>query len=833
MTNLLHDLRYAFRTFARTPGFTAVAILVLALGIGANSAIFSIVNALLFRPLSGYADELVGVYSHDSTKPDSYRAFSYPNYVDIRERSGVFAGLLAHTMTAVGVGEGGNTRRTFVALASSNYFDTLGVQLAAGRPFTLEEERPGADIAVAIVNYGMWQSRGLAPDFIGSTIRINARDFTVVGVTPKGFTGTMAVAAPDMWLPLGMYDRIVRDRYKNNGTGLEDRGNAGLILAGRIQPGLAPEVVSERLAALSKQLEEAYPGENRNQVLTTHPLARMATSDAPQTDTVMLPIVSVMMALSAVVLLIACLNIANMLLARGAARRREVAVRLAVGAARGRIIRQLLTEGLLLAAAGAAGGLLLAYWSMRSLASSMAAVFPLTLTLNPIPDTRVLLVTMLFAVAGTLLFGLGPALKLSRRDLVSDLKEVVQDTVGMRRLFAGRNLLVIGQIALSLTLLTAGGLFAGAALRAAQSDPGFSYRGALLGSFDIEMAGVEPERGRETYRRLLERVRTLPGIEAAGLASTVPFGDTQEGRAVETLGATPVRASADYRVITSDYFRALGLPMVQGREFSAAKDLAPDGALVAIVDEALANRLFPGQSAVGETIKLPAAVEAMASAPELVVQIIGVAPPIREDLIQMSPRAHIYLPYGRNPRGPMHLHARTAPGMDTATALSALRQELQTSHPDLPLLTLTTMQAFHENSIQLWALNAGGTMFITLGLLALALAVVGIYGVKSYVVANRTREIGIRMALGAHAKQVVWMVLRDGLSLTLTGLALGIPLSVGIAVVLRSVFASLTGFDPVVFVGAPVLLAVAALVASYIPARRATEITPLSALRTN
>jgi predicted permease len=833
VTNLLHDLRYAFRTFARTPGFTVVAILVLALGIGANSAIFSIVNALLFRPLSGHADELVGVYSHDSTKPDSYRAFSYPNYVDIRERSGVFAGLLAHTMTSVGVGEGGNTRRTFVALASSNYFDTLGVRLAAGRTFSLDEERPGADQAVAIVNYGMWLARDLAPDFIGSTIRINARDFTVVGVTPKGFTGTMALAAPDMWLPLGMYDRIVRDRFKNRGTGLEDRANAGLILAGRIQPGLDEAVVTERLAVLSRQLEEAYPGENRNQILTINPLARLATSTSPQTDTQLVPVAGVMMALSAVVLLIACLNIANMLLARGAARRREVAVRLAVGAARGRIIRQLLTEGLLLAAAGAGGGLLFAYWSMRTLASSMAAVLPLTLTLNPIPDTRVILVTSLFAVAGTLLFGLGPALKLSRRDLVSDLKEVVQDAVGMRRMFAGRNLLVIGQIALSLTLLTAGGLFAGAALRAGHADPGFTYRGALLASFDIEMAGVDGAVGRETYRRLLERVRALPGLDAAGLASTVPFGDTQEGRRVETLGASPARVSADYRVISSDYFRALGLQMVQGREFSQAEDLAADGPLVAIVDEALARRLFPDRTAVGETIRLPAAPDAMASTPELVLQVVGVAPPITEEITEVSPRPHIYLPYGRNPRGPMHLHARTAAGMDTATALAALRQELQASHPDLPVLALTTMQAFHENSLQLWALNAGGTMFITLGLLALILAVVGIYGVKSYVVANRTREIGIRMALGAHASQVVWMVLRDGLSLTATGLALGVPLSVGVAFVLRSVFANLTGFDPLVFAGAPALLAAAALVASYIPARRATEVTPLSALRSH
>jgi predicted permease len=832
VTHLLRDLRFAGRTFARSPGFTLLAIAVLALGIGANSAIFSLVNAILIRPLSGQADSLVGVYSHDRTKPDSYRAFSYPNYVDIRDRSGIFEGLLAHTLTSAGVADGDTTRRTFVAVTSSNYFDTLDVRLAAGRAFTREEERPGANLPVVIANYGMWQARGLDPAFLGSTIRINTQDFTVVGVTPAGFTGTMALAAPDLWLPLGVFDTIVRDRYKTSGTGLADRGHAALILAGRLKPVLGDEVVRARLEALSAQLAEAYPEYNRDQLLTTHPLARTATSTTPHTDGAMVPLAGVLLALSGVVLLIACLNIANMLLARGAARRKEVALRLALGAARGRIIRQLLTEGILLAAAGAAAGLVLAYWAVRMMTTSMAAVMPLSLTLDPRPDVAVLAATMLFAIGSTLLFGLGPALKLSRRDLVTDLKGGAADGDGLRRWFSGRNVLVVGQIALSLTLLTAGGLFAGAAIRAGQSDPGFGYRGALLAHADTGVAGMDDARSREAYRGMLARVRALPGIEAAGLASTVPFGDTRDGRRVETLEASLEPREAVHRVISSGYFRSLGLAMRYGREFTDAETDSSDAPHVAIIDEALGERLFPGRNPVGESIRFAPPRGEPSATPGPTMLIVGVAPPLREEVTARAPEPHVYVPFGRHARSEMHLHVRTAGAMDPAVALGALRDELRASAPAVPLLSLTTMQAFHDRSLQLWILNAGGVLFMGLGLLALGLAVVGVYGVKSYVVSSRTREIGIRMALGAQARDVVWLVLRDGGALTAAGLLLGLPLAIGVAFALRAVMAGFTAIDPPVFAGAVVLLAGAALTASYVPARRATHVAPLAALRT-
>jgi predicted permease len=833
VTHLLRDLRFAGRTFVKTPGFTLLAIVVLALGIGANSAIFSLVNAILFRPLSGQADSLVGIYSHVRTKPDSYRAFSYPNYVDIREQSGLFDGLLAHTMTSVGVSEGDTTKRTFVAVTSSNYFDTLDVRLAAGRPFTADEERPGASIPVVIANYGMWQARGLDPAFLGSTLTINTQEFTVIGVTPPGFTGTMALAAPDLWLPLGVFDTIVRDRFTTTGTGLADRGHAGLILAGRLKPGIGDEVVRARLEALSAQLAEAHPEHNRDQVLTTHPLARTSTSTSPQTEGAMVPLAGVMLALSGVVLLIACLNIANMLLARGAARRKEVALRLALGAARGRIVRQLLTEGILLAGAGAAAGLALAYWSLRMMTTSMAAVMPLSLTLDPRPDVTVIAATTLFAVGSTIVFGLGPAMKLSRRDLVTDLKGSGGDGEGLRRWFTGRNVLVVGQIALSLTLLTAGGLFADAALRAGQSDPGFRYRDALLASFDAGVAGLDEARGREAYRAMLSSVRSLPGVQAAGLASTVPFGDTRDGRSVEALGGADAdQRSSTYRVISRDYFKALGLEMRHGREFTDAETESADAPRVAIIDEALAERLFPGRSPVGESIRFAPPRGDPWAAPTPAMQIVGVAPPLREEVTARAAEAHIYVPFGPHYREEMHLHVKTAEAMDPTVAIGALRDELRASAPGLPLLSLTTMQVFHARNLQVWVLKVGGALFVGLGLLALGLAVVGVYGVKSYIVASRTREIGIRMALGAQARDVVWLMMRDGGALTTAGLVLGLPLAIGVAFTLRAVMAGFTGFDPAVFAGAVALLAVAALAASYVPARRATRVAPLTALRT-
>jgi predicted permease len=834
MARLLQDLQYGIRSFAKAPAFTVMAVTVMALGIGANAAIFTIVNELMFRSLSGYADDLVGVYSHDRTVPDSHRAFSYPNFVDIRESADLFEGLMAHTFAMVGTPAGDTTRRMFTDVVSSNYFDTLGVGLAMGRPFTADEERPGARIPVVIVSYPWWKKANLDPAFIGRTITINSRDFTVVGVTPEGFTGTMALVSAEVYLPLGMFDDVVNDVFKNKGTGLADRSNATLVLAGRLKPGLSEIAVTARLDALSRQLEAAYPGENKNQALTVSPLPRMSTSTSPGTDTGLGAFAGLLLGLSGVVLVIACLNVANMLLARGGARRKELALRLALGANRGRVVRQLLTESLALASVGAALGLVLSYWATRALGLSIAAALPLAVTFTPTPDASVLFATIGFATLATLASGLGPALKLSRRDLVADLKDPGGTGGPIGRRFGARNLMVMGQVALSLALLTAGGIFTRTAIEAASGDPGYSYERLLLASVDGALAGLGEQQGRTVNRSMLERVRAIPGVTTASMASTMPFGDTHEGELVERLGgepgAVPVNARTK-RIIGSEYFATIGLGMIRGREFTRAEEESPEAPSVAIVDELLARRLFGNEDPIEQMIRIadrPGQPRDTAREP---MQIVGIAPPIRQEMLDPGPVSHLYLPSGRNYRSSMHLHVKVAPGVDGQAALAELRRAIAAADPRLPVLALSTMEGFHSTSLELWALETGARVFTALGGLALLLAVVGVYGVKSYIVSRRTKEIGIRMALGATTSDVLGLVLRQGLFLTGTGIALGLPLAVLVSIAFTKVFVQVGGFDALVVSFATVVLSLSSIAASAVPARRAAKVVTLSALR--
>ncbi len=839
MEQLIQDLRYGFRAFLRTPGFSIVAVLVLALGIGANSAMFTLVNAMLFQPLAGRAGELVGLFSHDRTKPDSYRAFSYANYADIREKNTVFAGLMAHTFAMVGVPSGDTTRRSFVEMVSSNYFATLAVPLAAGREFNADEERPRADIPVVIVNYERWRDAGFSPDFIGRAVRINARDFTVVGVAPRGFTGTMALVGPEFWLPLGTFDTVVNDIFKNRGAGLGDRTNHALVVAGRLKDGVTVETASAALDTLARQMAAAFPAENKDQALTVNPLPRMSTSTEPQTDGPLAAATALLMGMSAVVLLIACLNIANMLLARGTARRREIAVRLALGGRPSRIVRQLLTESLSLAVAGGIVGLVLSFWAMKLLVATLVPLLPLSLEFTPRPDTAVLAVTMGFAVLSTLTFGLGPAMKLARADVVSDLKNLdsLAGRVGRFRWFGARNLLVVGQIGLSLALLVTGGLFARGAMNAAAADPGFKYERILLASLDPALAGYDEVRTRASHRSVLERVRNIPGIEAATMTSIVPFGEFQEGRPVERPGgvsATVGGRSPSYMIVGADYFRTLGLRMLRGREFTVAEEESADAPRVAIINEPLARQLFPNEDPLGQLIRIKRHEDGPAGVDFEPMQVVGVAPGLRQTLFDSAPTPHLYVPYGNHYRSGMHLHVRVARGggQAEAAALSALRQELRTVDDRLPVLELSSMQGFHDKSLALWGVRMGGRLLTTFGGLALLLAVVGVYGVKSYVVSQRTREIGIRMALGARPASVLWLVLREGVWLTAMGLVIGLPLAALAGGALSGLLYQVSPLDPVVFAAAPLVLAVAAVAACYLPARRATRIMPLTALRT-
>jgi len=831
LDTLFQDVRYAIRMWARAPGFSVVVILVLALGIGVNSAMFTLVNALLFRPLSGRAGEMLGLYSHDPTQPNSFRSFSYPNYADIRDRNDVFDNLVAFTFAMAGKPAGDVMQRRFVELVSGNFFAAIGVSLAAGRTFTADEDKPGANIAVAIASYASWQETGFDPTFLGRRVRLNAQDFTIVGVAPKGFTGTNALMAPEVFLPLGMFDTIVNDIFKNNGRGLADRSNASLMVAGRLKPGTTIAQANARLATLAAALERAYPVENRHQMLSVHSMSRVNLSSTPSTDAGPAALSAVLMPLSGGVLLIACLNIANMLLARGTARKKEIAIRLALGGGRARVLRQLLTESLVLACAGAAAGLALGYAITRLFTTSIAPIMSVPLQIEPRPDLNIVLATTAFAVLSAIVFGLAPALKITRPDLVDDLKDLGASR-GAGRRFGTRAWLVVCQIAVSLMLLTAGGLFARGALNASATGPGYRYDKLLLASIDPSLAGYDATQGRTRLLAALERLRRLPGVAAVGANSQVPFGDFHEGRKVVRPGQRDdLRRTPTYTAVTSDYFKAIGLPILRGRDFTRGEEASTSAAHVAIVDEPFARLVFGSEDPVGQSIVIPPRGNDAPTAENDPMTIVGVVPGIRDGLFDREAAAHLYVPPATQSRGTMHLHVRTAGAAD-AEMLGAIRRELRAVDDRLPVIDLLTMQEFHNRGLSLWVIRAAGRTLSGLGGLALLLAVVGVYGVKSYVVSQRTREIGIRLALGARSADIAWLLFREGARMTIAGVAIGFPLAVVLGRLLSAAMFEVSPFDPIVLTCAPLLLATAAAVATYLPARRGMRVSPLDALRT-
>jgi predicted permease len=858
MSDLLQDLRYSVRLLLKTPGFSLTAILVLALGIGANAAIFSLVNALLLKPLAGSErpGEVVGIYAQDRTRPNSYKAFSYPAYTDIRDRGTSFSQVMGFTLAFVGLGEGEATRRTFGSVVTGNYFSTLGVDLLAGRTFTAEEERPGSLATVTVVSHQYWKAHGGDLSMLGQAIRINARPFTVVGIAPPGFTGTSVVVSPEVWVPTGAADLVLNDFMRESGPrSIDDRRSEALMVVGRLKPGVSEAAAEPALRALSAQLEEAYPAENKNLLLTAHRLPRVGISTNPQDDGDMRSMFVMLMAMAATVLLVASLNLANMMLARGTARRKEIAMRLALGGGRGRIVRQLLTEGLTLSLLGGAGGLVLGTWGVHLLVATLLPLSPVPLSFDGSLDARVLAATLAFCVFSTLVFGLGPAWRLSRTSVVTELKEQSGEDParGRARWFSARNVLVASQIALSLGLLTAAGLFTRGALKASRADPGYRLDRQIVASIDTSLAGYDEARGRQMYRRLMERLRSMPGIQSASLASVVAFGDITEGKTVQKGGTPPgpgkdgrpVGVPAVYYIVGADYFKTLGVPVLRGRGFTAAEEQDRAGPAVAVIDEPLARALFPGEDALGQQIQLPRKEDAVPASGNGIVmdeqgdtvdsmEIVGIVPGLRHELFDKAPVAHLYVPSGRQFRSWMNVHLRTAGGgpRSEGAVLQAVRQQIREVDERLPVLGLKTMTQHRDSSILYWVVRAGAGLFMVFGGVAVFMAVVGLYAVKAYVVARRTREIGIRMALGSTPGGVMWLVLKEGLWLTAAGLGAGFLIAIGIGIAVGSMLYEVRAFDPLVFAAAPLLLAGAALAACYLPARRATKISPTVALRT-
>ena len=834
---MLDDLRHATRLLLKTPGFTAVALLVLALGIGANTAVFSIVNAMVLAPIPSDAPAVVGIYSRERIRPDEYRAFAWRTFDELRQSRDPFEQVMAHTLTMVGAGEGGSTRRSFAGIVSASYFDTLGVRLAAGRGFTAEEERPGAAISVVVVGYPFAKTRGAQPgNVLGQQVRINGRDYTIVGVAPEGFSGTMALVAPEFWFPTGVYEALMDQMFTSQGRSrLDDPINRPLMLVGRLRNGLTIEGAKPIMASLSERLEQSDPIGNKGQELAIQKLSRLSISTSPRDDSATLGVWILLMGMSGAVLLIACLNLANMLLARGTQRRKEIALRLALGSGRGRVIRQLLTESLLLAIVGGAAGLLLAFWGTRLLTATFANVLPMVVTFDGSPDLRVLAATLGFSLLATLAAGLGPAWRTTRLDVLPDLKDQPAAQAAGRRL-SMRNLLVVGQVALSLALLTAAGLFMRGAVKAAVADPGYPLEGALVARVDPALAGYDEARGRQTLRAVLQRVRSTPGVRSASVGSSVAFGEFQEGRLVQKPGTPSATGEereagedATYVVVGADYFDTMRLPIVRGRGFTLAEEESAGGALTAVIDEPLARRVFGDDNPLGQRIQFPARDDR----PAVELEVVGVAAGVRHTMFDKAPVSHVYVASGPHYRGGMNLHVRidsTAPEVEAAM-LGTLRREIRAVDPDVPIISMQTLRQHRDSSIALWAVNSGARMFTVFGAVALLLAVIGVYGVKSYIVSRRTREIGIRMALGATPGAVLWLVLREGLMLTLAGGGLGILLSWGIATALSGLLYEVRPLDPVVFTVAPLTLFLAALLATWVPARRATHVRPVIALR--
>ena len=832
LDTIVRDVRYGVRLLAKTPAFSTTAILVLALGIGANTAVFTAIDVVCFRPQPGSAQpgEAVAVYKRDAARPDVYRSFTYADYEAVHAQVGVFEHVTSHTSIWVALTDGDTSRRTKAALATGSYFATLGVRLAAGRTFSPEEERPGSRAAVVVLSHPYWEKLGGPRDILGKTLSLNSHPFTVIGIAPAGFAGRMVLAGPEFWVPLGAAALLEAPSA--------DPAPLSLMVIGRLKPGLTLMAANAALSGLSGGLAPSPDGSAH--LLSVKPLPRFNESNLPADDgdDGLLVAFGALEGAALIVLVIASLNVANMQLARGSSRRKEIAMRLALGAGRGRIVGQLMTEGLILAGAGGLLGMAVSVWTLHLVVASMTLTLPGAISADVSPDWRVGLACLACCTLSALAFGLGPSWKLSRIDLLPEMRsqEGGGAGVGLRR-WGMRNLLVAGQIALSLALLAGSGLFVRAAVATGSAEPGYSFDRQLLVRLDAAGGGLDPSAARQAYARLVERIRSTPGVESAALASNVAFANESFTRRVWRPGTrqdADAQANAGTSAISFDvgaaYFDTLGLSVLRGREFTLAEEQDPAAAGVVIIDEPLAAALFPGQDPLGQFVRFT---PDRSSEEAPVAQIVGVAPGLRHRLADPRPLAHLYLPLGsRNlARGALSLHVRTEATSDRGDLRAALRNTVKKADTGLAVLGVQTLGEARDSRPMNWIVRTAARTFGGFGLIALFMASIGLYGVKAYLVARRTREIGIRMAIGADAGAVVRMVLKEGSALLVSSLAAGFLLAIGMGQAVSSLLVGVRPFDPFVLLAATVVLSAAVLAACYVPARRATRVAPVTALR--
>ena len=801
----LQDLSYAARSFRKSPGFTAAVIVSIALGTAANTTIFSLVNGTLLGALPVQeADRLVSFSEGDS--------FSYPDYVDYRDQSGVFESLMAHfPLTPVSLSAGGVPERVWGQLVTANYFSVLGLKPALGRGFLPEEDQLSGGALVTVLSHGLWRRRfGADPGIVGRSVVMNNRSYTVVGVAPAGFHGADRGIVSEFWVPLSMHAQIMPELAKDKQY---SRNNQWLMINGRLKPGVTREQALAAINVVHTRIADTYRKEEKKQTVS------LVTAGAiPGARRFVLSLMTVLMVVVGLVLLVACANVANLLLAKATARQKEIGIRLALGAGRGRLIRQLLTESLVLALAGAGVGFLLSLGATRAI-SQFQLPLPFPVGFDFSPDVRVFAFTAALSVLTGLLFGLAPALRATRPDLVAALKEQAA-ALGSFRRFGLRNLLVVVQVTLSLVLLVSAGLFLRSLQSASSIDIGMRPDNVLVMAVDPKLHNYSAGKTKLFFAQLQQRVSALPGVLSMSLVDVVPLSIGGSSRSFEADGNQgSKKTNADVFRVSTRYFETMGIPLLRGRDFGSQ---ASSSQRVVIINATMAKRLFPDEDPIGRRVR----------ASNQTYQIIGVARNSKSRTLGEDPRACIYHFLDQDP-GATSSFFGVALAVKTsgnpASMIRPVRQQVEALDPNLAVFNIETIKEHVGKALLIPRLCAW--LFGVFGLVGLTLATVGLYGVMSYSVRRRTREIGIRMALGAPASGVLRMVARQGLILALVGLTAGLALALAASRFAASFLYGISATDRATFIGVPLVLLAVALVAILLPARRAARVDPLVALR--
>lgn len=820
MSNLGQDLRFGLRMLVKHPAFTAIAIITLALGMGANTAIFSLTDKLIVRSLPVKAPERLVLITSESVNPRFLNTIlSYPDFADYRAQNQVLDGLIAFNAAQGKLGADEKAERVGYEMVSENYFDVLGVRAARGRTFAPDEgQTPGAH-PVVVLSDGLWQrSFGADPGIVGRTITLNDASFTVIGIAPRGFNGLFLERPTDIWVPLMMRPQLIPSALV-----ISERQAAWLRLMGRLKPGVSLEQAQASLDLLARQIREANtpPGNRNLPYYERRILLEPGGQGISYLRREMGKPLKMLMAIVGLTLLIACVNVATLLLARAAARRKEVAVRLALGASRWRLITQLLTESVLLALLGGGAGLLLAPW-LTSLLIKFQPTFNLNQTpLNETLDLRVLAFTLLASLLSGVIFGLMPAWQSSKADLVPALKDEGALLSQRESRWNARHLLIVAQIALAFVVLVGAGLFIKNLRNLLAIDPGYKVENVLLAPLELPRQSYDAARAREFFRQLTERLRALPGVVAVSHAQITPLSGSVGTMSVTLEGYTPhagEHLGIDYNQVGPGYHELMGIPLVAGRGFSEQDREGAPG--VVIINEAMARTFFPDQNPIGKRMALGRG--------QPWLEIIGVARDIKHRQLTNQAIPHFDLPSRQQSAGLFtQMLIRTT--SDPAALLPAVRREVSALDQKVTVNRPMTLAEELNNSLAAERMAAALTSLFAL--IALLLVAVGLYGVMAYEVTQRTREIGIRMALGARAGDVLRLTIKQGLTLALLGTGAGLFAALALTRLMKGLLYSVSATDPLTFTGVSVLLVLIALLACFIPARRAAQVEPMIALR--